>query len=188
MQCAYVRDGSCFLLRSRRRAEAAHLLVVNHALLLSDIAAGGGVLPEYQHLIVDEAHHLEERGDERQFGFTAGEADMLDWLDALYCAPGATARAVSRRRCHHRTRASQSAVERRRAAAGTVARRCRSAVERARESRAGRSSGDPGVRRGASSGRNDYDDRICINRGIRVQPDWADIEAAWFDARGAARR
>ncbi|MBI5289981.1 MAG: exonuclease, partial [Chloroflexi bacterium] len=30
------------------------------------------------------------------------------------------------------------------------------------------------------SGRNDYDERIPINRGIRVQPDWGDIEATWF--------
>jgi DNA polymerase-3 subunit epsilon/ATP-dependent DNA helicase DinG len=35
------------------------LLVVNHALLLSDVAAGGKVLPEYSYLIVDEGHHLE---------------------------------------------------------------------------------------------------------------------------------
>ena len=53
---------------SRRRAEASDLLIVNHALLLLDLATGGGVLPEYQHLIVDEAHHLEEKAT-RQFGF-----------------------------------------------------------------------------------------------------------------------
>jgi DNA polymerase-3 subunit epsilon/ATP-dependent DNA helicase DinG len=29
--------------------------------------------------------------------------------------------------------------------------------------------------------RGDYDDRIMINRGMRVQPDWADIEAGWFE-------
>ena len=30
------------------------------------------------------------------------------------------------------------------------------------------------------AGRGD-DDRLLINRSIRVQPDWADIESAWFD-------
>ena len=30
------------------------------------------------------------------------------------------------------------------------------------------------------SGRNDYDERISLTRGIRVQPDWADIETSWF--------
>ena len=36
------------------------MLIVNHALLLSDVATGNRVLPEYQTLIVDEAHHLED--------------------------------------------------------------------------------------------------------------------------------
>src|SRR5205085_167112 len=42
------------------RADSAHLLVINHALLLADLVSGGRVLPPYTHLIVDEAHHLEE--------------------------------------------------------------------------------------------------------------------------------
>ncbi|MBI4570651.1 MAG: 3'-5' exoribonuclease, partial [Chloroflexi bacterium] len=57
--CAFVKDSSCFLLRARRRAEAAHVVVVNHALTLSDVAVGGGVIPEYGHLVLDEAQHLE---------------------------------------------------------------------------------------------------------------------------------
>ncbi len=48
-----------YYLLARRRAEHAHLLVVNHALLLADIAAEGRVLPPYSHLVVDEAHQLE---------------------------------------------------------------------------------------------------------------------------------
>jgi len=40
-------------------AESAHILVVNHALLLADTAAENRILPEYNYLIVDEAHHLE---------------------------------------------------------------------------------------------------------------------------------
>ena len=49
-----------FFWQTRQRAEHAHLLVVNHALLLADLVNGGRVLPPYTHLIVDEAHHLEE--------------------------------------------------------------------------------------------------------------------------------
>jgi DNA polymerase-3 subunit epsilon/ATP-dependent DNA helicase DinG len=49
-----------FFYRARHDAEHANVLVVNHALLLADIAAGGRVLPAYSHVIVDEAHHLEE--------------------------------------------------------------------------------------------------------------------------------
>jgi DNA polymerase-3 subunit epsilon/ATP-dependent DNA helicase DinG len=40
-------------------SQSAHVLVVNHALLLSDVATGSKVLPEYSHLIIDEGHHLE---------------------------------------------------------------------------------------------------------------------------------
>lgn len=50
----------CFVHRARAEAEKAHLVVVNHALLIADAVSGGGVLPEHQYLIVDEAHHLED--------------------------------------------------------------------------------------------------------------------------------
>jgi ATP-dependent DNA helicase DinG len=58
-RCRFRERGRCFFYRTRRAAERAHVVVVNHALLLSDVAAGSRVLPEYKHLIVDEAHHLE---------------------------------------------------------------------------------------------------------------------------------
>ncbi len=59
-QCATQMGGACPFYRARRRAEAAHLLIVNHALLLSDVAAEGRVLPDYRYLVIDEAHHLED--------------------------------------------------------------------------------------------------------------------------------
>lgn len=49
-----------FFYHARRQAEQAHLLVVNHALLVADLKAAGHVLPPYTHLIVDEAHRLDE--------------------------------------------------------------------------------------------------------------------------------
>ena len=50
----------CYVHRARAEAEAADLVVVNHALLLADAEVGGGLIPEYDHLVIDEAHHLEE--------------------------------------------------------------------------------------------------------------------------------
>ena len=44
---------------AQRRADNAHIVIVNHALLLSDLANENHILPEFQDLIVDEAHHLE---------------------------------------------------------------------------------------------------------------------------------
>lgn len=58
--CAGIMQGICPYYKARKKAESAQLLIVNHALLLSDVAANGHILPEYQYLIVDEAHHLEE--------------------------------------------------------------------------------------------------------------------------------
>ncbi len=55
-QCATER---CPLNLARQRAEQAHIVIVNHALLLSDVANQNHVLPSFMDLIVDEAHHLE---------------------------------------------------------------------------------------------------------------------------------
>ena len=55
-QCA---AENCPLHIARRRAELAHIVVVNHSLLLADLSTNGMVLPEYSDLIIDEAHHLE---------------------------------------------------------------------------------------------------------------------------------
>jgi len=64
--CPFFRE--CFVLRARREAASAHLLVTNHSLLFADLAvraeagalADTSVLPKYQRLILDEAHNIEE--------------------------------------------------------------------------------------------------------------------------------
>lgn len=58
----------CFLFKARKEAAQADVIVVNHHLLLSDLAvrrASGNwgdaaVLPAYTRLVVDEGHHLED--------------------------------------------------------------------------------------------------------------------------------
>jgi DNA polymerase-3 subunit epsilon/ATP-dependent DNA helicase DinG len=57
--CMKRTGGACPFHRVKTASQSAHVLVVNHALLLSDIATGNKVLPEYSHLIIDEGHHLE---------------------------------------------------------------------------------------------------------------------------------
>ena len=57
--CVKHTGGACPFYKARQAAITAHVLVINHALLLSDIASGSHVLPAYDSLIVDEAHHLE---------------------------------------------------------------------------------------------------------------------------------
>ena len=56
---------TCFYFKVRREMQDADLLIVNHHLLFSDLAIRKnseealGVLPDYDYLIIDEAHHLE---------------------------------------------------------------------------------------------------------------------------------
>ncbi|MEM8857944.1 MAG: helicase C-terminal domain-containing protein [Chloroflexota bacterium] len=53
------RQFRCPRFIAQQRAEHAHVVVVNHSLLLSDIAAGNHILPNFVDLVIDEAHHLE---------------------------------------------------------------------------------------------------------------------------------
>ena len=54
----------CFYFKARHEMHEADLLVVNHHLLFSDLTLrqidpSAGILPNYDYLIIDEAHHLE---------------------------------------------------------------------------------------------------------------------------------
>jgi ATP-dependent DNA helicase DinG len=65
-RCPHFHD--CFYQKSRRRAAAADVLVVNHHLLFTDLAvrratgnyAHSAVLPAYKRVILDEAHNVED--------------------------------------------------------------------------------------------------------------------------------
>ena len=50
----------CFLMKIRRAALKAHIVVVNHSLLFSDLASENAVLGDYRNVILDEAHNLEK--------------------------------------------------------------------------------------------------------------------------------
>lgn len=76
----------CFYQAARRRAENADLLIVNHALFFSDLAlrsAGVGFLPPYDHVILDEAHTIEDVAGEH-FGISLSEGAVRHLLNVLY--------------------------------------------------------------------------------------------------------
>ncbi len=81
--CPYFLDDGCFFYRARDRAEGAHVVIVNHALLLADIATQNRVLPEYNYLIVDEAHHL-ERATTEALHFQADRFSLRRLFEELY--------------------------------------------------------------------------------------------------------
>ncbi len=71
----------CFVNALRKKAGAARLLVVNHHLFFSDLALRkngfGEVLPRYEGVIFDEAHHLESTAS-NFFGKSFSQYQILD--------------------------------------------------------------------------------------------------------------
>ncbi len=80
--CQFADGKHCFLYRARQAAEGSHLIVVNHSLMLSDIAANSKVLPSYSYLVVDEAHTLESEATD-QLGFSLDARALNDHLDRI---------------------------------------------------------------------------------------------------------
>lgn len=82
--CPEYKD--CFYFQARRRVYSAHILVVNHALFFSDLALrrnGASVLPDYDAVILDEAHTIEGvAGDHLGISVSAGQVRYI--LNKLY--------------------------------------------------------------------------------------------------------
>ena len=87
-RCQREMGGRCFFYRARRAAEAAHVVVVNHALLMADAATENRVLPEYHRVVIDEAHHLEDAVTD-QLSFKADAFTLGQLFNALYPQGGA---------------------------------------------------------------------------------------------------
>ena len=69
-------NAGCFAKRARREALRADVVLVNHALLLSDTGLRTSLLPVAGALVIDEAHQL-ERVAREQLGVTVGVQDLL---------------------------------------------------------------------------------------------------------------
>lgn len=79
--CKY--HDKCFRLKMIRSLEKSDIIISNHALLLSDVMTEHSILPEYEHLIIDEAHtFVKESFDKLARSFSV--FDTLDVLKVLY--------------------------------------------------------------------------------------------------------
>ncbi len=76
----------CFYYRERQRMRHAQLLIVNHALLFTDLALrarGASLLPDYDAVIIDEAHTVPATaGDHLGLGVSSGQVEFA--LTRLY--------------------------------------------------------------------------------------------------------
>jgi DNA polymerase-3 subunit epsilon/ATP-dependent DNA helicase DinG len=164
-QNPYVRSGHCFLQRARKAAESAHIVVVNHALLLADIAAGGSALPPFQHLIVDEAHNLEDRATQ-QFGGTVSRRLLAEALEGLH-RPGGRDQRPGGVTALLKNFPENSGP----ALAGDSLAR---AVDRALTFVAPCLRAIAGFLPATGS-----DDRVLVTGATRASPDWSDVEREW---------
>ncbi len=76
----------CFYQNARREMERANLLICNHALFFSDLALRSqdvGFLPKYDHVILDEAHCVEDVAADH-FGLSLTQGRVSHLLTGLY--------------------------------------------------------------------------------------------------------
>ncbi len=184
-RCRYFHKGECFFYRARRAAEAAHLVIVNHALLLADVAVQSRALPEYRYLIVDEAHHL-ETATTNGLSFETDKEVIRRMLEEVGHRRGAGEGAAGAAftgllgetlaRCRA-ARLDPPLMAKLEGFAGQVAQ----AVERAER---GLESFFGQLERlmeeiGEEKGAGGYASRLRINAAQRAQPAWDAVEVAW---------
>ena len=162
-QHTFVREGRCFLQRARKTAEGAHLVVVNHALLLADLASGGSAIPAFDHLIIDEAHNLEAQATQ-QFGMHIGARQVTDALEAIH-----------RPRSSERREGGVVATTGLPESLGAGA----AAALKAAIAAAAKGIARPFEALGALAGES-RDDRVSVTPGVRSGSRWGEVEEGWM--------
>ena len=77
-QCAWRECpffSKCYVRQMRDTAAQSQVIVVNHTLLLLDVALDGFLLPKHDVIVIDEAHHLEDEAT-RAFTVTVSESEI----------------------------------------------------------------------------------------------------------------
>ena len=170
VECPRV-TGRCFLRAARERAAASHLVIVNHALLLSDLMAGGSVIPDYDILIIDEAHHLEEEAT-RHLGFELGRHSFDEHFQSLSGDRGLLSEAVTAFR-------GSSAAASRREAVEEIASEAAPLIPTARDHVARLFAIlDTAISARGKDGPESGED-LRITSATRAQPDWSQLEVQW---------
>lgn len=190
-RCGRELDGRCFFYRARKAADAAHVIVVNHALLMADAATQNRVLPEYHRLIVDEAHHLENAVTD-QLSFRADGFTLNGLFDVLFkrgagVGAGSDGRDGTGLRPRTGLLGDVSALLRLAVPEHIFAPLQNAIIQTQGDIEAARSRMDhfwqvieEFVREALPRGeRDEYESRLRITSAVRAQPLWVDVEVAW---------
>ena len=164
-------NGVCFLRSARDRAAAAHLVIVNHALLMADLTAGRALIPDHDILIVDEAQHLEEMAT-RHLGFEVSQPSVDDHLQLL----GSDRGLLNRLSVAFR---GSAAADTRRGTFDEVASRIAAALPSVRRAMAGMFAILGGLLDDHPKGDPSFGQETRITRATRSQPAWSDLEIQW---------
>lgn len=169
-QCP-TNEGACFLRAARDRADAASVIIVNHSLLLADVAMGGALIPDHDYLIIDEAQHLEAEAT-NQLSARVAYAQAVESLEELANPRGLMSEAVNA------FRMSPAARSRRQATADAAA-QVMQAAARARERLEEffpRIIQFVQARNDANRGQQNP---LRVTTAVRAQPDWSALEIEW---------
>ncbi len=175
--CQYARRGLCFLYRARARAEAAHIVVVNHALLLSDVVSSSRVLPDYRYLIVDEAHHLEDEATD-QLGFAIDARDAFGLLEDLMPSASGERRGglLAELPQHFRGSSCPAAIQRQ---VDEIARDAIDRIPAVREALDAFFQAVTSFMAQRPTDNRGYEQRARLTASARTQPAWTTVEVAW---------
>jgi ATP-dependent DNA helicase DinG len=102
---------SCFYFRARDSWEHSSILVVNHSLLFSHLAADAKLLPKCDALILDEAHRIEDAAV-KHFGDQASEHSLALLLDRLSSSRGGLVQALGPRSTARRSIQTEASAAR----------------------------------------------------------------------------
>ena len=167
--------------RAKQAAQAAHVIIVNHALLLADVAVGSQLLPSYQRLIIDEGHHL-EAATTNGLSYEVSQKNIEEGVEGIggteFGIVGADDQSLSRCDPNGEFMILSGAVDKTYNAISTalihtghffdiLGEFCRLMREQ--------------------SGREDsgYSQQIRVVAGTRAQPAWDDVEDAWKNLNSA---
>lgn len=164
-------EGPCFLRKARNQANASNVVIINHALLMSDIAMGGGLLPDHDVLVVDEAHHLESAATSH-LGFSVNQNQLENELRQLTGPSGILSKLAS-----SISRDVVNALD----ASKNVAAQANEAVELAVQNSSIMFDVAAKIAADAMIG-SQQQSELRLTESVRRQPSWSDLEIAWENA------